>query len=353
MPMYLSEQCVAFLKQISASISHIKLDQNEGANQLLTIFTIISNENLFGKDHICKGVFVRYRQILKEFVKLLVEINTAQVDVVFIPLLSKKCDFGESYTLFHNELNEMVSEMDILPIEQTDLKKGLHFDRLSNSVRFALRRRRDEKIYILEETMYLTASLLGDLFSGSVVVDIGSGSGNMASVLLTFVKPYKIYLYEYSTELCAQLEVNLWETYKSNCIKIVAGDCLDAILPSKCDVLSISINPDAIITFIHKRKNEIINMLGENGVALFFIGEPKTEFTNSLLLREKYYLGDWPWYENVTPLQQIFRFLITAKFRNEIIALASNSQHVIKKLMSSLRSFGLNVENLSRSKDNV
>jgi len=326
--------------ELGCYINSISINQLDDKRIVFDVHLISNNRNLLGSSKIHTGVFARYRQIQKEiYLNLKWEKRYVYLSLhLHLANINYKC---ESYPLVTKSLSHMISEFDLIKIDDSTVEKNDFIERIRDSVRFVLRRRRDDKIYLIEQSMYFVVSLLNDLFYSPIIIDIGSGSGNLACVALDFLNPSHLYMYELLPLHCHELRKNIKKYFDMNKITISDGDCIDIQLPNNADILCISVNPDVIVSFIHLRNKEIKDILTSEGMIIIFVGDLSFHFTNSLILDEKYSLGRWDWYEYVTPLKYIFKYVFTIEYLSELVAVGTDSFIKAEKLIEKLKLFGM------------
>lgn len=145
-------------------IKKASIDEINEERICIIIYFEIYNENLFGNGEIYNGVFARYRKLEKEVLKTIINETKKQVEVGVLPYLSKNSFYGDMYNINQEEVQEIVSPLEIISLEEAGLQNSIKFNRIKNSIKFALRRLRDRKIYLLEQSMYLTVSLLQNIY---------------------------------------------------------------------------------------------------------------------------------------------------------------------------------------------
>jgi len=338
------------LKKYGCFINEISLVGDSDNPVCLNIHMVSNNKQLLGDSDIYSGVFARFRKIQKdvELVLLSNYFYGARINLL-LNLQSNGSSLYSKYPLPISDYEEMVSEFDIVEIDTQSLLLENVFERVRPSIRNVIKRKRDGRIYLLEQSLYLSVSLLQNQFDSPIVVDIGAGSGNLACVSLDFLQPSCLYLHDYSTSHMTALLKKINEIYGDSNVVTSSGDCIKMPLPLEADIVCLSVNPDAIVTFLHLRGEELKNILGTEGLVLIFVGDSFYSFTNSLILDKRYSLGEWPWYDKVTPITELFQYVVISEYKTEILAIGSNALNRVEELEKRLKEFGIKTRIIKRS----
>ena len=252
----------------------VEICRPEEAKTSVQMKLVFYNRNIFGSGEINDGVYLRFREFERE-----VQNNShvsSNVIVSILPILAHEHQEGQAIFLPKSRFSDMTSALTICGLDKTKMTQKI-FSRIAPYINYCLKRNRDGKVYILEQSMYLLASLLENIYSSPTVVDVGSGSGNLANVLLHYVNPKHLYMYEYDDCLGNHLKINFKEWLEKK-ITVRVGDCIKGDFPNEIDIICMSVNPDTIISFLNQRSDIFTKNFSSSGVALFFVGETYTPF---------------------------------------------------------------------------
>jgi len=270
----LIDKCNEFFSKYNARIINHELHWNP--QKRITLYVEFANCNFFGNSDICNSIYPIFRKLIKNFFEYLYsQAYNFLIDDSYIfdiiPLLSKNYYYGEEFFI-EEEQKHNTSPLEIIKLDEVNVRKKLTLCQFIPEINFAVKRLSDGRIYEIDELYYYVFLKIMKLHDNYLhtIVDIGAASGNIAHLVLNRQLASHLILNDSDAGLCKQLEASLKTYYKYSNIKteIICADCLDLVLPSKIDILCITVNTDKVVSFLKTKKQNIMDALKDNGILI-------------------------------------------------------------------------------------
>ena len=260
---------------------------------------------------------------------------------MFIDLFPKLCDspyYGTPIQLSPKDIKNL-SKLKIVEIDNIS-KSKLTFSKDFPEVSSVIMRVDDRHLYAVDDCLYYTINVIINKYRENIktAVDIGAASGNVARILLNRGQLDLLLLNEFDKDICHELKEKIYSD-KTNII-ISEENCLELALPCNIDLLTITVDTDAVVTFLNEKRDELRSKLGNDGLficgMLNSIGIKGYGFVNQMVIGNRELFSNWTWSNNITEVSQCFDYFDVLQFKNDIILIASNSFEKIEIISEEL-----------------
>jgi hypothetical protein len=173
-------------------------------------------------------------------------------------------------------------------------------------------------------------------------VDLGAGTGSVASLVLRRAQPKRVLVVDDSDVAGEHLRAYLGPMAIDHAasLSVVTGDCRDLAYDEPISLLSLSIPFAQQPSLLVRRGNEIQTALGEDGLLVAATSMAGMHFYQALIDGSDPRLTTWPWFAPRYSLQGLFGSVGTVRVRNLVVSVASQSSSRVDAVVAAMAGRG-------------
>ncbi len=349
MPFPLHEASAEFFEPLGGSVLDVGIEplepERDSVNPELgaTVTVVFDNAGLFGDGgaDIYDEVYPRYRGLRHQWWESLAsrhEESLLPLRPYLFPLAADDALIGAPLP-FRAASPPSIS---VVPLET--LPRSSYLDRMRREydLDYGIRGA-SGRLFDLAEGLLLAVrsatDVLPDLAS---FVDLGAGTGSVASLVLRRAQPKRVLVVDDSEVAGEHLRAYLgpMAADQGASLSVVTGDCRDLPYDIPITLLSLSVPFAQQPSLLARRGREIRTALGDDGLLVAATSMVGMQLYQSLIDGGDPRLRGWPWYTHGQSLRDLFGTVGTVRVRNLLVSVASESPSRVDAVLSAMAGRG-------------